>query len=140
MRFGLNFGLLANSSSLYTNCFILDTDGTWYGYESGTFGSATPNTTSGGVLFYSFKYKATGEFEMHFGVAGNEQLPDITEIWAVNDEGTYSQVLVWDATAQAYLGTDVDAATYLITQTDICIGFYALPELMIHYDYNMEVI
>ena len=117
-------------------CLTLGTDGIWYGYDSSIpFGTTQPDEAMG-LFFYAFKYKATGEFEMRFGVAGNEQLPDISEIRVVNRDGSYSEVLSWDATSMAYIGSDVVAATYLITLNNVCLGFYALPDIFIHYDFN----
>ncbi len=125
----------AGIQSIHTNCFTLGTDATWYGYESASFGTVSPDTASSGQFFYAFKYKATGEFEMRFGVAGDEQLPDTSEIRVINKSGSYSEILAWNSVAAAYTATDVTAATYLITLSDICLGFYALPETFIHYDF-----
>ncbi len=127
--------IFAYNPSLVNVCLTLGTDLTWYGYDSSVpFGTTEPDEALG-YFFYAFKYKATGEFEMRFGIAGNEQLPDVSEMWVVNQDGSYSEVLTWDETAMAYIGTDVDAASYLITLTDICLGFYLLPDTFIHYDF-----
>ena len=119
------------------SCLTLSNDGiiTWYGYESANFGTATPDEVQGQHL-YSFKYKATGEFLITFGAAGNEKLGTIDNLYIKSADSAYSRVLVWSATDSAYIDTDLDSATFLVGESDICLSFYELPEDVIHYTYE----
>ena len=138
--YGFDSGASANQFNI---CCTLTTDGTWYGGL--TSANITPDSTITSQTFYALKWKADGTFVMQFGVAGNEQVPDVPDIKLYTRYQTAPVVLVWDATNLYYTDTDATLAGLLISAqtggaTTICFDGELFPTTIISYDYNLETI
>ena len=115
---------------------------TWYGYEEGNFGGATPSSNVLDQSFYSMKWDAGGNFIASFGAAGDEQVPDVPQILFYYKDQTAPVILAWDGTNEYYAGIDLGLATTLIalsgSASKICFYAEIEPVLFIQYDYNLE--
>lgn len=125
-------------------CITLGTDATWYGTD-GVFGSMTPDATITDQTFYSLAWKADGLFYMGFGVAGNEQIPNVPDIKMYSKLQKAPLILAWNETTSRYEDTDSALATLLIADqtggaTEACFNGELLPVQLISYDFNLETI
>ena len=85
-----------------------------------------------------FPLPITGEFEFALGDLGNDQEPNANDVLILKDgEGI---IINWDATAERYLGTDLEFTTYMNTifvpDEELCVSVAYLPVLLIHYDFS----
>ena len=113
MNFGFNFGLLSAGNDASANfCVTEGTDGTWYGYQSGSFGSVSPGTTNDGTLIYANKWSADGTIIMSYGPAGVTQLTGVARI-SVTYNGQ-SMILSWDTITKDYRLVDTAITNILI--------------------------
>lgn len=151
MRFGLSFGLGGKAIGKTNICVTSDNDAVieWYGYQDdgsavkpGTFGSATPPETLTGLLIYSYKWKADGTIIIAFGVAGNEQIPDVDIIFISSfspnlPSGSNSAIVGWDAVNLYYAvnNTTITGDLIALDQTVICSSLKILPNNVINYDF-----
>ena len=129
-----------------TNVCISDigTSGGLQGYDVGLgIGSANPNTTVNGILFYGLTWQnpiVDGEIRIRWGVAGDEQLPDTDTILITNKNQTEAFVVEWNATELCYTSLEPAYTQLLIDavdggETEWCFGMYFVPDLFIHYDF-----
>ena len=115
------------------------TDSLYNGHIAGSGSTITPSETVTLLLGYELKWDATdihGKVELALGVAGTEQEPNANDIALVKDG--YGVILSWDATAERYLGADLEFTTYLntlfVVGEEICVTVGFLPVGLVHYD------
>ena len=142
-----NTQVIAGVNAYFTNVCItsLGTDGTWYGYESGNFGTANPSANILDQHFYSLKWKADGSFIISFGDLGNEQVPDVPQIFIYHKSQDAPLVAVWNDITTQYEGTDLALATTLIAlqiggATSSCFFVQIEPTHFISYDFNLGTV
>jgi len=104
-------------------------------------GVPTPDTTAGGTQIYGVTFNVvTGEIIARFGAAGNEQLDNTMQLYYRFD-GVDNVELFWDDVNLYYVGINLTIATYLDSEVGntVCFLALAIPDLLIHYDFTMEV-
>lgn len=118
-------------------CIHANTDGTWYGYEYGSFGSITDEYLDTGELIYSRKWNLDGEMRFEFGVDGLLQLTDVDTINIY-----YLGVLrtaTWDGFGYVIYDTTMIADAMIDYNTcgrDFCMSMYFLPTQVIGSDFK----
>jgi len=141
MNFGLNFGLLGGSvGGKGRLCITQGSNGAWYGFStSPSFGAANPPIAADGTSIHAVMWKDDGTFVMSFGTDGRQQLTGIDTI-TYKYKGSVI-VFSWDAATTAYIADNLPAATFLISNyvqgEDICGTVTGLPDLLIHYDFDI---
>lgn len=126
-----------------THCVFEGTDGTWYGYESGVFGSMSPDVTVEGQIVYEFKWNAAGDFVMSFGAAGDDLVTD-TDIILFSYVDEYTVALTWDSDigVLSYTGSELALATLLIGNYEAdkkeCFTIQILPNKFISLNFNLQ--
>jgi len=121
-------------------CMMPKKDGTWNGHINGSGSTMDPAETVSGLPAYECKWDATdltGEVEFALGVLGNTQEPNANDV-IIAKEGR-SVIMSWDATAERYLGTNLEFTTHmngiLIEDEELCISIAYLPVLLVWYDF-----
>ncbi len=129
-----NFGFLSKGSGAGTSTCIenAQTDTTWNGHMAGTDSTMKPAQTESGLICYEFKWDAldiNGNVEFSLGSSGDEQEPGITNITLTKDGKVVT--LSWNATAKAYIGSNLEFTTYLntlfVVGEDMCLTVDFLP-------------
>ena len=136
MRFGFNFGFLGKGKggAYATNvCFSpVGNSGTLYG-TVGTY-TLTPALDMYGQLIYLTVDTSSNDVIIKFGAGGDESLPEPGDIFIT--EGLNSVELVWDEVNKYYIGNSPEITTAISSATDICVGIYEYPDLLIHYTFS----
>ena len=116
-------------------------DSKWYGYIYGVQGSADPEYTNDGQLFYSFIWDADGNFAMQFGDDGDEQITDTMSFNVYSPYYDGSRIAQWNTDTLRYEFDDIAVATDLINRynggiTKACI-FVSIEEgTALYYNYD----
>jgi len=143
MEFGLKFGLFGlGSGSIQDNaCMLPKKEATWNGHIDGSGSTITPSSTVSGLPVFDCKWDATdltGEVEFALGALGNTQEPNANS--AIISKDGYSAIVVWDVSAERYLGVNLDFTTYMNTlvveDEELCMVIAYLPVLLAHYDFS----
>ncbi len=128
-----------------TNVCIRDinTDGTYYVYDSNTVGMGipTPTHTPDDTFFYSFKCDASGNFIIQWGDTGDVQLTNVSDILVYNREQTTADVAKWNSTNKRYEFVNLAWSDKIILEygegaTDLCFSMEILPSLFIEYSFT----
>lgn len=122
-----------------SNNFTIDpiaNDGTKYGFiYGGSFGAVDPDKAEDDTLLYEWTWQANGDFIISFGT-GDTKLTDVDELYI--KIGKTVEVAVWDATTTAYIFTNLELATQLITDDvqalDMVMSILPSPFIDISYD------
>ena len=127
----------------FTNCWtplIQLADG-GYGHDDAQAednGTLIPNTTSDGVLIYSFRFYDNGNWFLQFGADGKQQIPNASEgVLRFSLKNNEHILLAWNDVTLAYEGFDIDTATELKTMVgeEVCVVAAFVPTLLIYYNF-----
>lgn len=99
---------------LVNACILEGTDGTRYGFSKNLFGVFDPPLAIDSSEVHELSWSAVGTFIMAFGISGSDQLTDIYDVYLTTPDN-YTISLQWDSASSTYIGTDVNAANYLIS-------------------------
>ncbi len=137
MNYGFNYGFNTESGRIFNNFTITSVanNGTKYGFINGTFGAVDPDKTEDNTLLHEFTWQVDGSFIVSFGT-GNTKLTNVDELYI--KIGKIVEVAVWNATATAYVFTNLELATQLIADDVkvLDIAMRILPSPFIDISYN----
>ena len=137
----INKGLgiaIRNPSGQTNMCFtpaVLQ-DGDWVGSDEPAT-NIVPPTTASGEKIYSFRANTTiGDFVLKIGDTGVDMMDNVY-IFIVSHNGT-EVGLQWDDTNKYYVGNDIDAAQYFLTQVgeELCFYGYVVPDLLQFFNFE----
>ena len=136
MKFGFNFGLLGKGGggAYATNaCFSpVGNSGTLYG-TVGVY-TLTPALNVYGQPIKLTVDTSNNDVIIKFGAGGDEPLPEPGDIFIM--EGSINVGLTWNVTHKYYIGNSPEITTAISSATDICVGIYEYPNLLIHYTFS----
>jgi hypothetical protein len=133
--------LASSAVRIVNSCINVNSDGTIWGYKHGVIGSADPDETTDGTLFYQFTTDDSGNMELRFGSAGDIRLTDVDEIYIEDKYFNETNIFVWDDTLKAYALVDAEYGQKIrdeftnIGEFEMCMGMYVLPLEFIHYTF-----
>jgi len=146
MKFGFNFGLFGKGKGGPGNnsCIVVGSVGTIEGYLYSSHGSANPDHTVNGVLFFGFNWMKDGsdpEVVIQFGPGGTDKLTDDIHTILINIWGRQYKA-IWNDTDLAYNIVDqplVDDLMLLNDGDKLCMAMFAVPDNFIDYDFNKRI-
>jgi len=142
MDYGFRYGFLGKTNIRTNVCLHIEYDSSqYYGYIYNSLGSADPDQTNDGQIFYSFIWDNQGSFIAQFGASGDEQVDFITSLFVYSSIFKKGRELLWNETLRQYEFTDIDLAETLISEfnsgnVDMCLFIGIEDGLIIDYSYN----
>lgn len=103
-------------------------------------GPIYPTHTADGTLIYDIQFDtSTGVFIAQFGIAGDEQLDNVSII-TLTYQKSYVLEMQWDEAGKFYTGTDLALAAELALEDGnrTCFGMYVSPDQFLNLDLETE--
>ena len=116
---------------------------TWYGFSKDYVSTIDPTHANDGTPIYAFEWNAAGDFRIRWGDLGDQKLTGIDPILVYPKHQNDADLAYWDDIDKQYEFVNVKWATDLIEAyntgnlTKGCFGMSGLPDLFLHYTYEV---